>query len=188
MPEQSDQSGKPDRSDHTDHFAPEGLRTRGTVVVVPGRGETRATYDRFGSRLAADAYRVRVVDAPAVDMRRPARHPLRFAARLTAAVDGARGEDGTVRPVVVVGSDTGAALVAALYGTAGASVAGCPGGGGGRPGGPPRPGARRRGHLGRRTRRPHLVPGPPARPHRRRRGAPGRAERRRARGAARRGP
>ncbi|MFD7807949.1 alpha/beta hydrolase [Streptomyces cellulosae] len=126
MPEQSDQSGRPDRSDHTDHFAPEGLRTRGTVVVVPGRGETRATYDRFGSRLAADAYRVRVVDAPAVDAGDLPGTLSRFAARLTAAVDGVRGEDGTVRPVVVVGSDTGAALVAALYGTAGASVAGVP--------------------------------------------------------------
>ncbi|MEV4800143.1 hypothetical protein AB0K18_09005 [Nonomuraea sp. NPDC049421] len=50
---------------HTgDHHAPEGLRTRGTVIVVPGRGETRATYARLGARLAYDAYRVRVVDAP----------------------------------------------------------------------------------------------------------------------------
>ncbi len=113
-------------SDHTDHFAPEGLRTRGTVVVVPGRGETRAAYDRFGRRLAADAYRVRVVDAPAVDTDDLPGTLDRFARVLAAAVDGVAGEDGAVRPVVVVGSDTGAALVAALSGTAGASAAGVP--------------------------------------------------------------
>ena len=48
--------------DYTDHQAPPGLRTRGTVIVVPGRGEGSATYQRFGRRLAADAYRVRVVE------------------------------------------------------------------------------------------------------------------------------
>ena len=48
----------------TDYFAPEGLRTRGTVIVVPGRGETPGTYARFGSRLAYDAYRVRVIGPP----------------------------------------------------------------------------------------------------------------------------
>ncbi|MGX1303891.1 alpha-beta hydrolase superfamily lysophospholipase [Streptomyces albogriseolus] len=112
--------------DHTDHFAPEGLRTRGTVVVVPGRGETRAAYDRFGRRLAADAYRVRVVDAPVVDTDDLPGTLDRFARVLAAAVDGVAGEDGAVRPVVVVGSDTGAALVAALSGTAGASAAGVP--------------------------------------------------------------
>ncbi|CAM5348599.1 hypothetical protein STENM36S_01857 [Streptomyces tendae] len=41
-------------TDHTDHHAPEGLRTRGTIVVVPGRGETRATYGRLAARLAAE--------------------------------------------------------------------------------------------------------------------------------------
>lgn len=46
-------------TEYDDHFAPQGLRVRGTVVVVPGRGETRATYGRLGRRLAADAYRVR---------------------------------------------------------------------------------------------------------------------------------
>lgn len=25
-------------TDHTDHHGPEGLRTRGTIIVVPGRG------------------------------------------------------------------------------------------------------------------------------------------------------
>ncbi|MZG13854.1 alpha/beta hydrolase, partial [Streptomyces sp. SID5914] len=49
-------------TEYTDHHTPQGLRTRGTVVVVPGRGESHATYNRFGRRLAADAYRVRVVN------------------------------------------------------------------------------------------------------------------------------
>ena len=51
----------------TDYHPPLGLRTRGTVVVVPGRGESRAAYRRLGSRIAADAYRVRVVDPPSID-------------------------------------------------------------------------------------------------------------------------
>ena len=33
---------------------PDGLMPRGTVVVVPGRGEVPAVYERFGRRLAAD--------------------------------------------------------------------------------------------------------------------------------------
>ncbi|MFC9959929.1 alpha/beta hydrolase [Streptomyces nigra] len=103
-------------SEHTDHFAPEGLRTRGTVLVVPGRGETRTTYDRFGRRLAADAYRVRVLDAPELDADDLTGTLDRLAAQLGAAADGTATDDGIVRPVVVVGSDTGAALVAALLG------------------------------------------------------------------------
>ena len=46
---------------------PDGLIPRGTVVVIPGRGETPAVYERFGRRLAGDAYRVRAVIDPAVD-------------------------------------------------------------------------------------------------------------------------
>lgn len=110
---------------YADHAAPEGLRTRGTVLVLPGRGETRATYERFGRRLAADAYRVRVLDAPAVGADLGAALD-RLARDLADALDGARSEDGTARPVVVVGSDTGAALAAALYGRAGTAGAAAP--------------------------------------------------------------
>ena len=46
---------------------PGGLIPRGTVVVIPGRGETPAVYERFGRRLAGDAYRVRAVTDPVVD-------------------------------------------------------------------------------------------------------------------------
>ncbi|MEU6387839.1 alpha/beta hydrolase [Streptomyces sp. NPDC046939] len=99
-------------SQYTDHHAPEGLLTRGTVVVVPGRGETRAAYDRLGKRLAADAYRVRVVDAeePAAEDLPAALDAL--GARIAAAVP----EGDTVRPLVLVGADTGAAALAALFG------------------------------------------------------------------------
>ncbi|NEA17800.1 alpha/beta hydrolase, partial [Streptomyces halstedii] len=84
----SDRAGPGDHTgpaDHTDHLGPVGLRTRATVVVVPGRGETRATYARLGARLAADAYRVRVVDAPDLDTGDPSGASARFAARLAAA-------------------------------------------------------------------------------------------------------
>jgi alpha-beta hydrolase superfamily lysophospholipase len=81
---------------HTDFPGPEGLRARGTLVVVPGRGETRATYTRFATRLSADAYHVRVVDL--ADS---------LADVLAAAV-------ALPRPLVLVGADAGAAAVAAL--------------------------------------------------------------------------
>lgn len=105
-------------TEYTDHHAPEGLRTRGTVVVVPGRGETRATYARFGRRLAADAYRVRVIDAPAVGTDEATGSSAAFGRRLTAAVEGTAAEDGVVGPLVLVGADSGAAAVAAFLGNA----------------------------------------------------------------------
>ncbi|MFJ6835634.1 alpha/beta hydrolase [Streptomyces sp. NPDC091209] len=101
---------------YTDHHGPEGLLVRGTVLVVPGRGETRATYTRFGRRIAADAYRVRVIDAPDLDAEDPAASLADLAARLTDAVEDAASEDGVVRPVVLVGTDSGAAALAALLG------------------------------------------------------------------------
>ncbi|MFJ9197470.1 alpha/beta hydrolase [Streptomyces flaveolus] len=100
-------------TDYSDHHAPEGLRVRGTVVVVPGRGETRDTYARFGGRLAADAYRVRVIDPPLLDADDPAATD-DLASRIGDAVYGTAAEDGVVRPVVLVGADAGAAAVAAL--------------------------------------------------------------------------
>ncbi|WP_399880835.1 alpha/beta hydrolase [Streptomyces sp. BBFR51] len=109
-------------SDHTDHHAPEGLHTRGTIVVVPGRGETRATYGRLAARLAADAYRVRVVDAPDLTdpyADDPGAAPTRFGALLTEAVDGTAGPDGVTEPVVLLGADAGAAALAAHLGRAG---------------------------------------------------------------------
>ncbi|MCI2424273.1 Rrf2 family transcriptional regulator [Saccharopolyspora sp. K220] len=43
-------------------WAPEGA-CRGTVVVLPGRGENPSVYQRFGRRLAADGYAVVVPEA-----------------------------------------------------------------------------------------------------------------------------
>ncbi|MFI5905525.1 alpha/beta hydrolase [Streptomyces cyaneofuscatus] len=106
-----------EHAEYTDHHGPEGPAIRGTVVVVPGRGETRETYTRLGRRLAADAYRVRVVDAVHLAADDPAGSLTRFGAQVTEAVAGTAGPDGVARPVVLVGADTGAVAVAALLGS-----------------------------------------------------------------------
>ncbi|MGW2822703.1 alpha/beta hydrolase [Streptomyces sp. NPDC001443] len=103
---------------YSDYFTPEGLRVRGTVVVVPGRGETPATYARFGKRLAADAYHVRVIEAPDLSGADHAAPLAELAARLEEAVEDTATGSGAVRPVVVVAADSGAAAVAALLGSA----------------------------------------------------------------------
>jgi alpha-beta hydrolase superfamily lysophospholipase len=105
--------------EYTDHHGPHGLLVRGTVLIVPGRGETRSTYDRLGRRLAADAYRVRVVDAPDLDADDLTGSLTRFGAGLAAAVEDTASEGDAARPVVLVGADTGAVAVAALLGRAG---------------------------------------------------------------------
>ncbi|WP_236794482.1 alpha/beta hydrolase [Amycolatopsis sp. GM8] len=97
-------------SRYTDFPGPDGLRVRGTVLVVPGRGETHATYARLGRRLATDAYRVRVVDAPRIDATDLAGSLERFAGELTAAVSHPQ----LPRPLVLAGADTGAVTIAAL--------------------------------------------------------------------------
>lgn len=82
---------------------PEGIAPRGTVVVAAGRGETIDAYQRFGRRLAADGYRVRLLPDVSTDP----------AASLTEAgkllVD-----DGSPAPRVVVGADTGALFALTL--------------------------------------------------------------------------
>jgi pimeloyl-ACP methyl ester carboxylesterase len=82
---------------------PAGGTPRGTLVVLPGRGETPVSYERFGRRLAADAYRVRLVPVDLDDL------------------DGSRERVGKVladeslpEPKVLVGSDSGATLAAFL--------------------------------------------------------------------------
>jgi alpha-beta hydrolase superfamily lysophospholipase len=99
-----------------DYLAPDGVRTRGSVIVVPGRGETRGVYARFGARLAYDAYRVRVVELPDASPADTAAFSRELADRLADAVAGvADGQPGgLVRPLVLVGSDLGAAGIAAL--------------------------------------------------------------------------
>ena len=43
---------------------PDGVAPRGTLIVIPGRGEGPELYERFGRRIAADAYRVQAVADP----------------------------------------------------------------------------------------------------------------------------
>ena len=84
------------------HWYPaEGLRHRGTLVLLPGRGEHPGVYERFGRRLAGDAYVVHVLPAE------PGREPAEVAASVdTLAAD-------ATAPLVLAGSDTGALLALA---------------------------------------------------------------------------
>ncbi|MER5661347.1 alpha/beta hydrolase [Streptomyces mirabilis] len=81
---------------------PEGLAPRGTLVVLAGRGEHGGVYERFGRRLAFDAYRVRALGDPAADP-----SLLDLAAKLLA-------DESLPGPKVLVGSDTGARYAAHL--------------------------------------------------------------------------
>ncbi|MFJ6567898.1 alpha/beta hydrolase [Streptomyces sp. NPDC091292] len=76
---------------------PAGIAPRGTLVVLPGRGEHALVYERFGRRLAADGYVVHALDTTPDD------RPDALRAAVTTALGGA-----AVAPVVLVGSDTGA--------------------------------------------------------------------------------
>ena len=82
---------------------PVGVPPRGTVLLLPGRGETPRTYGRLGRRLAADAYRVRVLDVDPGN-------PDGTRARLRAAL----ADPAVVAPRVLLGSDTGALAAATL--------------------------------------------------------------------------
>lgn len=75
---------------------PEGLAARGTLIVLPGRGEHGGVYERFGRRLAFDAYRVRALGNPSADP-----SVLDEAAKLLA-------DESLPGPKILVGSDTGA--------------------------------------------------------------------------------
>jgi pimeloyl-ACP methyl ester carboxylesterase len=79
---------------------PEGIAPRGTLVLIPGRGESPELYERFGRRISNDGYRVHAVADPVAD---PA---LATSQVLAVAAD--------VRPIVLVGSDTGALFAAGL--------------------------------------------------------------------------
>ncbi|MER5427691.1 lysophospholipase [Streptomyces sp. NPDC002588] len=81
---------------------PEGLAPRGTLIVLAGRGEHGGVYERFGRRLAFDAYRVRALGDPSADP-----SVLDEAAKLLA-------DETLPGPKVLVGSDTGASYAARL--------------------------------------------------------------------------
>ncbi|MFJ2236481.1 alpha/beta hydrolase [Streptomyces sp. NPDC087859] len=89
---------------------PEGLAARGTLIVLSGRGEHGGVYERFGRRLAFDAYRVRALGDPAADP-----SVLDEAAKLLA-------DESLPGPMVVVGSDTGAHYAAQLAADADALI------------------------------------------------------------------
>lgn len=82
---------------------PDGMAPRGTLIVLPGRGETPTSYGRFGRRLAADSYKVRYVDLDPADPG-PAR----------ATVEKLLADTRLPEPKVLVGSDAGATLAATL--------------------------------------------------------------------------
>jgi alpha-beta hydrolase superfamily lysophospholipase len=82
---------------------PEAVAPRGTLIVIPGRGENPSTYNRFGTRLAVDAYRVRAVGDPTVD-----------AAAVRQQVGELLAHETLPAPRVLVGSDTGALFAAGL--------------------------------------------------------------------------
>jgi pimeloyl-ACP methyl ester carboxylesterase len=79
-----------------------GPAVRGTVIVLPGRGEHAGVYERFGRRLAYDAYAVHALSVSADDD--PAVLRDQVAALIAEAV----------APVVLAGSDTGALHALAL--------------------------------------------------------------------------
>jgi alpha-beta hydrolase superfamily lysophospholipase len=79
---------------------PDGVAPRGTLIVIPGRGEQPELYERFGRRIASDGYRVHVVADPTLDA------AVSTAQVLSQSVD--------VHPYVLVGSDTGALFAAGL--------------------------------------------------------------------------
>ena len=79
---------------------PDGIAPRGTLIVIPGRGEGPELYERFGRRIAGDAYRVHAVADPVADPALTTSQVLAITAE--------------VRPYVLVGSDTGALFAAGL--------------------------------------------------------------------------
>jgi pimeloyl-ACP methyl ester carboxylesterase len=82
---------------------PEGIGARGTLVLIPGRGEQPGVYRRSGQRFANDAYRVHVVGDPTLDAARTKDQIARTIDRAVAP-----------GPVVLIGSDTGSLLAALL--------------------------------------------------------------------------
>ncbi|WP_182375995.1 alpha/beta hydrolase [Nocardioides sp. WS12] len=82
---------------------PAGGTPRGTLIVLPGRGETAASYERFGRRLSADAWRVRLVPVDLDDL---------DSARVQ--VEKLLVDESLPAPKVLVGADSGAALAAVL--------------------------------------------------------------------------
>ncbi|SDE07332.1 alpha/beta hydrolase [Nocardioides lianchengensis] len=91
---------------------PTGATPRGTLIVLPGRGETDASYQRFGKRLSADAYRVRLVPVDLDDLE-----------GTRTQVEKLIADESLPSPKVLVGTDSGATLAATLVGEVDADAA-----------------------------------------------------------------
>lgn len=91
---------------------PEGVKPRGTLIVLAGRGEEASVYNRFGRRLAADGYRVRAV-----------RDLTQNSERSEALVTSLASET-EIHPLVLVGSDAGALLALRIAAARSTLVAG----------------------------------------------------------------
>ncbi len=101
---------------------PPAVAPRGTVILIAGRGEHPGLYERFGTRIAFDGYRVRVVGDPTAHGETVASQVERLSA-----------DPDLPAPRVLAGSDAGAAFAAALVATGkvrvdGLILAGLPGG------------------------------------------------------------
>lgn len=79
---------------------PAGATPRGTLIVVPGRGEGAAQYERFGRRLAADSWKVRLVALDLAEQQ-----------HARDAVEKLLADESLPAPKVLVGADAGAAWV-----------------------------------------------------------------------------
>src|SRR6201986_1969969 len=94
------------------YHGPADLRTRGRILVVPGRGESQATYVRLATRLAADSYQVPALAPPVIDRAGPDGAVARLARTLAGGAEPGGGAGG--RPLVLIGADPGALAVAAV--------------------------------------------------------------------------
>jgi pimeloyl-ACP methyl ester carboxylesterase len=82
---------------------PPAVAPRGTVIVIPGRGEHPGVYERFGIRIAFDGYQVRAVADPVAYPEESERQIQELLA-----------DENSPRPHVLVGSDSGALFAASL--------------------------------------------------------------------------
>ncbi|MFD7506473.1 alpha/beta hydrolase [Streptomyces sp. NPDC059850] len=82
---------------------PAGIAPRGTLVLLPGRGEHGGVYERFGRRISTDGYRVRALGDASSDPE-----------AITEAATKLLRDETHPGPRVLVGSDTGASHAARL--------------------------------------------------------------------------
>jgi len=109
----ADVAASPERTNRS-WAPPAAITPRGTVVLLPGRGEHAGVYERFGLRLSADGYLVTAL-ATSPESTEEAAHRL---AELVA--------DDPPVPIVLIGSDIGALHALTLGGSTAVVAAGAP--------------------------------------------------------------